>query len=47
LRKGRRRSAEYCVGGGIVTADSSLVWVYVAVAILVITGTTIFVAYHH
>jgi len=47
LRKGRRRGTEYYVGRRTATADSSLIWIYVALAVLVITGTTILVAYHH
>ncbi|PWU08493.1 MAG: preprotein translocase subunit SecY [Verrucomicrobia bacterium] len=50
LRKGRLRGARDYQGGtgsGALVAESSLIWFYVAAAILVIAGTTILVAYHH
>ncbi len=49
LRKGRLRAGrDYPsrVGNGVLVAESSLIWFYVAAAILVIAGTTILVAYH-
>src|ERR1700760_1981754 len=49
LRKGRIRGARDTrlrVGGGNLVGESSLIWIYVALAVLVIAGTTILIGTH-
>jgi preprotein translocase subunit SecY len=50
LRKGRLRAGRDYAGesgrGGALVAESSLIWLYVLAAILLIAGTTILVAYY-
>lgn len=47
LRKGRLRAGYHVGSSNVVTTASPWIWVYVVAAILIITCTTIMVAYHH